>query len=638
MKNRDKEKVEDTEISLNNQNDNDYVENTVSENKNNTSATSPEYISGTASKKIPSSVCGHIFSDSISDYEGLEYLKNTDYPLQLKNKLDHKRQDIFQKPHADPDYEKSKSYYKKILDIFQKKGFMNEKYSYIKHGPLVDFTIPGSTTYKEISIYPVNPPYSYVRIVYEPEKHEYQYHVIEPILTEKEKELFYFLQKRLAETFNLKLDNGNKKGSGVQLHEHIDQLLNDYKIFLLPKNRERIIYYMIRDFVEYDKIDPMMKDPNLEDISCDGPGTQIYVYHVNYGSIVSNVSFENDDELDSFVIKVAQLCNKHISIANPLLDATLPDGSRVQLTLGREVTTLGSNFTIRRFKENPMIPSELVDNNTFSTEMMTYFWFAINSSNSIIFAGGTASGKTTSMNAVSMFINPEMKIVSIEDTRELNLHHPNWIPTVTRQSFAGEERGSIEMYELLKAALRQRPEYIIVGEVRGSEAYVLFQAMSTGHTTLSTIHADSVSSVIHRLENPPINIPRIMIQALKVVAILEKVNVSDKRVRRCTSITEIVGLDPRTGELLTNDVFIWNSKEDTFQYTGKSYIFDSIMQNMSLTEQEMNNEIIDRQHVIQWASMRSIKDYTEFSKIIVEYSREPEKMMERIQKDLEVYG
>jgi flagellar protein FlaI len=260
---------------------------------------------------------------------------------------------------------------------------------------------------------------------------------------------------------------------------------------------------------------------------------------------------------------------------------------------------------------------------------------SVESNKSLIFAGGTASGKTTAMNAVSLFIQPEMKIVSIEDTRELNLSHPNWIPGVTRQAFSGEDKGSIEMYELLRASLRQRPEYIIVGEVRGAEAYVLFQAMSTGHTTFSTMHADSVQSVVHRLENPPINVPRIMIQALDLVAIQVQVKVGGERVRRCKSLTEIVGVDPRTGELLTNDVFVWDAARDMFQYSGRSYVVESTMESRGWTEEKVRDELKQRQNILEWARNKNISNFKDFAKIVVAYNREPEMVMKLVRQELD---
>ncbi len=504
------------------------------------------------------------------------------------------------------------------------------------HGPLVDFTI-SSPSIEEVDFYEVYPPYSFVRITHDPELHEYVYEVLEPKLSDKEISLLDTVKERLVETLNVNLRDSSKEEAETYLRNHVDNFLKDYRIKLTTITREKIMYFIIRDFLGYGEIDTMMRDMQIEDISCDGPQTPIYVYHRKFESIPASVMFHNDDSLDDFVIRIAQICGKHISIANPLLDATVPDGSRIQLTLGREVTTRGSTFTIRRFNENPIIPADLVEYHTFSTAMMAYLWMAVDSSKSIIFSGGTASGKTTAMNAISMFIQPEMKVVSIEDTRELNLAHPNWIPGVTRESFAGEEKGSIEMYELLRASLRQRPEYILVGEVRGAEAYVLFQAMSTGHTTFSTIHADSVQSIVHRLENPPINVPRIMIQALDIVSVQAQVKVGDDRVRRSKSLTEIVGVDPRTGELLTNEVFIWNAAKDSFQYSGRSYVIESVMENMGWDEARVRRELQQRQEVIEWTRLKSIKDYKAFSKIVVAYRREPDTLMKLVRNDLGEY-
>ena len=523
----------------------------------------------------------------------------------------------------------------KIKDIITKREIEFEKYDIVKHGPLVDLSGEDNSGVREIELYPINPPYSYIRILYDMEIHEYQYKVIEPELTDMEKRLLEDIKSRLIETLDIDLKETEKSDAKDVLRSRFTEFLKDYRIDLSPANREKLTYYIQRDFLGYGDIDAVMLDSDIEDISCDGPATPIYVYHKKYESIPSSITFDLDEKLDSFVIRMAQICGKHISIANPLLDATMPDGSRIQLTLGREVTTYGSTFTIRRFNENPITPPQLIGFHTYSTAMMAFLWLAVESNKSIIFAGGTASGKTTSMNAISMFIQPEMKLVSIEDTRELNLAHPNWIPGVTRQAFAGEERGSIGMYELLRASLRQRPEYILVGEVRGAEAYVLFQAMSTGHTTFSTIHADSVQSIVHRLENPPINVPRIMIQALDVVCVQAQVKVGEDRVRRCKSITEIVGVDPRTGELLTNEVFLWGAGKDSFQYSGRSYVIESLMLDRGWDDATVRKELQQRQDVIEWALQRGISNYKDFSKIIVAYKREPETIIKLVKQEMQ---
>ncbi len=220
----------------------------------------------------------------------------------------------------------------------------------------------------------------------------------------------------------------------------------------------------------------------------------MFVYHTDYEQIISNV-VHGKLELDDFVVKLAQRSGKGISKRQPQVDATLPDGSRAQLTLGREVSDHGTNYTIRQFKDVPFTPIDLVNWNTFSLEEMAFLWLCIENNKSLIFAGGTASGKTTSMNAVSMFIPPRSKVLSIEDTRELALPQRNWVASVTRPSFGEDDKGDVDEFDLLEAALRQRPDYIVMGEIRGEEGRTLFQVMSTGHTTYTTFHADSVGEV-----------------------------------------------------------------------------------------------------------------------------------------------
>ncbi len=572
------------------------------------------------------------------DSSHLDIIKKTELPKEVEGIWEKTIKEIVkeEEPEEVEEIRPHESLYDKLVNKFTRRKFEIEEYSFVEHGPLVDFTMPDGANYEEIDLYEVNAPYAYVRIIHDPDLHEFKYQVIEPTLTENEADLLKMVKNRLVETLDVNLKAITSDNAVVYIKKRVFALLKDYRIDISAANREKILYYITRDFIGYGEIDAMMRDSLLEDISCDGPNTPIFVYHKKHESIPCTIQFNSDDELDSFVIRVAQICGRHISISNPLLDATMPEGSRIQLTLGREVTTRGSTFTIRRFNENPMTPSDLINVHTFSTAMMAYMWLAVESSKSVVFAGGTASGKTTAMNAISLFIQPEMKIVSIEDTRELNLPHPNWIPGVTRESFAGESKGSIEMYELLRASLRQRPEYILVGEVRGAEAYVLFQAMSTGHTTFSTMHADSVQSVVHRLENPPINVPRIMMQALDIVAIQAQVKVGDERVRRCKSLTEIVGVDPRTGELLTNEVFVWNAAKDTYQYSGRSYIVESVMENLGWDELKVRDELKRRQEVLEWTRIKEIENYADISKIIVAYNREPQMMMKIVRQDL--YG
>ncbi len=507
-----------------------------------------------------------------------------------------------------------------------------DRYDLQKHGPLVDLSVPPGMEILETCS--VNEPYAYTRVMYEPATHEHHYHVLEPKLSEGEQKLLSEIQDRLIETLDMNLKDVDRQGALQFMTNRINEFLRSHHIDITPASKERVMYYTTRNFLGYEKIDPIMRDPNIEDISCDGPNIPIFIYHKKFGSVRSNVTFEDVNKLYSFIIKLAQICGRHISIANPLLDGSLPDGSRVQLTLGKEVTTRGSTFTIRKFRESPFTPPELIESNTFSVEAIAYLWLAVENAKSIIFVGGTASGKTTTLNAISLFIPPEAKIVSIEDTRELNLPHQNWIPGVVRETFSKE--GNIDMYDLLRSALRQRPEFLIVGEIRGEEAYVMFQAMATGHTTFSTMHADSVISVVHRLENPPISIPRILLKSLDIVCINVQTYVNKQRVRRMKAVVEVVGMDPHTNELLTNEVFRWNFSDDKFKYSGSSYVLKRIMEERAWNDKEMGDELKRRQDILKWMVSKGIKYYEDVAKIVVMYYQEPEELMKIVRQEL--YG
>ena len=473
---------------------------------------------------------------------------------------------------------------------------------------------------------------AYVRLLWDEDSHRALYEVIEPVLSEDEATVRDFLRDTLVRTMD-----GRRGDLDPQQHlrDAVDEAVRDHDVTIDAVGLERVHHHLRRDLLGYGPIDVMMQDPMLEDISCDGPGVPIYVFHREHGSVRSNVVFPDEEQMDGFVIRLAQRSGKHISIADPLLDATLPEGSRLQATLSREVTSRGSSFTIRKFRKEPMTPPDLVSLGTMDTAMAAYFWFLMEEGRSLLYAGGTASGKTTSLNAVCQFIPPAKKIVSIEDTREINLLHENWIAGVTRSGFGaagptGLHAGTIDMFRLLEAALRQRPEYLLVGEVRGKEALTLFQAMATGHAVCSTMHADSVKSAVYRLENPPINVPRMMLQTLDTVAIQTQVRVGERLVRRIREVVEIIGFDPDTEDLLTNTVFEWDSREDRHDYTGHSDIFEQIMEHRGWDEDQMDAEWQRRIRVLDHLKDQGIRDFQQVNQIVHEYYRHPERVMERI--------
>ncbi len=486
-----------------------------------------------------------------------------------------------------------------------------------------------------ISMSPVYEPYAYTAIAIDPATKKMNYVVIEPTLLDNEKRILARIKEALMDELDVDLKSlADIKSAEKYLRDAVERIVKKYKIKLpYPETLNKLLYYAIRDFVGYGKIDAFMRDHMVEDISCDGVGIPIYVWHREYESLPTNVVFESDEELNSFVIRLAYRCGKHVSIAQPILDAALPDGSRVNITYSREVSRRGSSFTIRRFRSDPLTISDLIMFNTLSAEMAAYYWMLIEHKLSLIVAGGTATGKTTLLNCLAMFIKPDYKIITVEDTAELNIPHENWLSMVTRTGWATGV-AEVTIFDLLKTALRQRPDYVVVGEVRGAEAYTLFHAMATGHGGLCSIHADSVQAVIHRLESEPMNIPRSLLTLLDDVILLKRVQVGGKPVRRIAVNTEIVALDPKTKEILTSDTYTWNPHGDTYTFSGRSYVLEKIVKMSNLSLDEVREELARRRLVLEWMVRKGIRSFKEVGAVVKEYYADPAKTYRRARMDL----
>jgi flagellar protein FlaI len=523
--------------------------------------------------------------------------------------------------------------FKNYLHSLTREKLTLESYSLEEFGELVSFD--GLKGYVEKERYWVNQPFAFISILYNEQKKEHLYHTVEPELSTFERMVLETLYENILDTLTL-YDTSDQKKSEILENKTLD-LIDGYSIEIDMLSIHKILYYIKRDYIGYERIDPIMKDPDIEDISCDGSNIPIFVYHRKYQNIKSNLSFESD-KLDSFVMKLAQGCEKQISIGDPLINSTLPDGSRLNASLGKEVTFRGSTFTIRKFREHAFTPIDLIKNGTYTSDILAYMWLAVENSKSIIFAGATASGKTSALNAISLFIPSMAKIISIEDTHELVLHHLNWIGSVTRESFSKNTSArEIDMFELLRQALRQRPEYILVGEIRGKEAMTLFQAMNTGHTTYSTMHADSISTVISRLEGDPINVPRVMIQALDILCIQMQMQVEGKmegkRVRRLDKMIEFTGIDPQTQDLRFNEIYSLDMKSDAFRISGKSYVLESIKARLSWDEEKLKSELENRRILLEYMVKKDMDEF-EIVSIIQSYYVDPENTMKRVEKDI----
>ena len=485
--------------------------------------------------------------------------------------------------------------------------------------------------YEEVERYWAKKPYSYISVLFDPEEEEFLYHINEPHIDEFQEYVRSDVNTVLRDIL-IHEDPVDDEERREVLDERMEEVFEQYVGEIDPEIFYKTRYYLLRDFDGYGKVDAMMRDRGIEDISCDGPGIPVFVYHREYRDLETNVVY-TEEELNPFVLRLAQQSDKHISVANPMVDASLPDGSRIQMTLGREVSSRGSNFTIRRFRDVPFTPVDLIRWGTFSAEQMAYIWLAIQNNMSLIFAGGTASGKTTSMNAISLFIPRKSKVISIEDTREITLPHQNWIQGITRESPTGEEKSDVGMYQLLEAALRQRPEYLLVGEVRTEPkvAQTFFQAMATGHTSYTTFHADSVETVLSRMGNEPLNVPAQMLRELDIVAVQKQVFRDGRRVRRNMMISELgveEGEEREHDEVDRRDIYRWESRPDEFEKVSESAKLQEIMDIRGWDEEELRDEMEKRERLLKLLVEEDIFEYEKVVNILRRFEKNPDVVLQ----------
>ena len=361
-------------------------------------------------------------------------------------------------------------------------------------------------------------------------------------------------------------DNG-KKGKSKD---------NKRRVQVTPGQLRALKHVIVRDKVGMGIIEPMIRDSHIEDISCSGVGP-IFLEHKVFKGIKTAMVFESHEDLDNFVLNLSEAIKKPVTLRKPIVDATLPDGSRINIVFGRDVSRRGSNFTIRKFGETPLSIMELIEFGSLDYEMAAYISLMIENEMSMFVVGETASGKTTLLNAVTTFIPLRSRIVSIEDTPELQVPHANWMREVAKAPAPGEQKAQVDMFDLLKASLRQRPNVIIVGEIRGVEGNIAFGAMQSGHEVLSTFHASNVEKLIQRLTGHPISVPKTYMDNLNVVVCQNAVKLPNGKIgRRATSISEIVGYDPVSDTFSYVEVFHWNQTTDSFEFIGRknSYLLE----------------------------------------------------------------
>lgn len=475
--------------------------------------------------------------------------------------------------------------------------------------------------------YSLIPPFASVDIRWDENGKEFVYNLIEPQLSEKEKSIYEKIVSGLLEILDIELSAIKIKSEAVKyLEDKIKKILDEYEIEISNDSYSKILYYIDRNFVGLNELEPLIQDSQIEDISCDGVDVPIFVIHRRYGSIKTNIVYNEEKKLKEFIVKLAERCGRFVSYAEPLLDGTLPDGSRVQSVFARDVTTRGPCFTIRKFVKEPFSPIDILNKNTVNSQILSYLWIAIENGFSVLVTGGAGTGKTTLLNALLMFVPPESKIITIEDTRELNIPHENWVPAVTRVGFA-KGYGEVTMFDLLKESFRQTPDYVVVGEVRGEEAYVMFQGMASGIPAMGTMHAGRYEDVIYRLETPPINLSPSLVDTLDLILVMVHAREKGESSRRLKEVVEIESVDRETGNTRTSTPYKWSPNEDSFSYSGSSYLLQEMAAHKGVEIQDIQKEMDNRKKLLDWMKESGINNFKEVTAIFREYRKNPEKVL-----------
>jgi len=442
-----------------------------------------------------------------------------------------------------------------------------------------------------------------VKIVTSPELGEGSYYFVEEApMTEEQHDTYEKMVNILSKEFT------SPKGENVDpkeyIYEQAEIIAEKYHRTLgkfTIEEWDRVFYYVVRDLTGYGPLQTIMDDPNIEDISCNGVDMPLYIWHRTHESIPSNIIFKSNQLLNDFLVKMAHKSGKHISSAQPVLDAMLPEKHRLAATFMNEISMKGSTFCIRKFREEPFSIVDLLNVGTISARIAAYFWLILEYKKSFMIVGGTGAGKTSMLNALLGLMSQNDKIVTVEEVPELNPPVTNWTQLNSRESFnfGDGPSGSISLFDLIKVSLRYRPDYVIVGEVRGEEAYVLFQALATGHGGLCTMHADSIDRVVKRLTSPPMNVSEVYIPLMNVALYIQRVELPGNKDgksfgRRIRSVSEIAEFEAY------HEVSRWDPREDKFfTMFEDSFILQQISVTSGLSIAQLIEELDAREHYLE---------------------------------------
>jgi archaeal flagellar protein FlaI len=493
---------------------------------------------------------------------------------------------------------------------------------------------PLSSSWKVVDKYPLNAPFAYAVIAEDPGSGTRKYFVDEVVLSPREASIYTYLLDTLESELSVPRSEIDPRAYFL---EQAKRLVKKYSIKASQLSWPKINYFAERDLVGFGVIDGVMRDTQIEDITVDGVGKPLFIFHRRYDNIETNLNFLHDEELDNIIARLAHMAGKHVSTAFPIVQGTLPGRHRLAATYRREISPYGGTLTIRKFREDPLTIIDMMNLNVIDQNLAAYVWLLMENRATAIVCGSTGSGKTTLLNALLTLTRMNSKIVTIEEVQEINIAHQNWSALVSRESYGtgDDTSGEVGLFQLVKATMRMRPDILVVGEVRGEEAYVLFQAISTGHGGLCTLHADDVSSAIQRLTSKPMDVPPSFIPFLDLVFTVRRIAIPQpgggfRTMRRVLSVDEVVNV----GNYVR--MFKWDpgSDKQLASPLKTSVKLARLARDTATSIPELMTEIENRSIVLRWAQQREIRNFRELSLIFEEYRSHSKEIFERAREDL----